>query len=50
MDMEIKHTHYGCGKQLITARQDRDDAIICGDIQYNNLYLCKECEEKFTQG
>ncbi len=35
----------GCGKELMTSRTERDDAVLCGDIYNEKLYLCPHCKK-----
>jgi len=34
-----------CGKEIRTSRTDRNDALHCGDVSYDEVMLCDKCSE-----
>ena len=34
-----------CGKVIRTSRTDRNDALHCGDIDWEDIAICEKCRE-----
>ena len=35
-----------CGKEIMTSRTNRDDAIHCGEVLFSEIQLCSECSKE----